>query len=782
MIDWQLLIRHPFMLTTGWALVHALWLGVVLAGGLWVVLRIMPPRPAARYHVCAITLLSIPILLALALTMQRPWLAPHSLARQVPVVEQTLAPNTLPMYVLPAEGGGGAEPEAGSPRVTVFVPLANEAGHATQRGQLPTVLSYAALFYVFGLLVMGIRLLGVWWLTLRLRTSGLRPLPESMARLAERAYHASGVRRPVQFAIGARAVVPCVVGLLRPIVLLPASAVSGLTPEQLSAVIAHELAHIRRHDVFVNLLQVLLETLLFFHPAVWWIGGQLRAERECCCDKTAADSVGSALIVAHALAATAGVCRSRPKLALAATSGPLHTRVRRLLATDHASQGRSSVRGAGLLVLLILGVLLSVVACGGGVDDQGEESENPANASNEPVDSAMPPPLVDPNVPAHQARVLKIDYQKLKAGDMRFNVVIQPGDLISVPDPSAGFVYIMGKVERSGAYTISRGNEMTLYRLVTSAGGLHGLDTSDAGPLYVDLARELPNDRQKIYHFNLTDIANGDASDIYLCPNDVVNVGVEPRTHELHAGPEPDDAGVRPIIDEPRESNHPEGVIFSPITEADLTPDHSSRVIVPGDSIRVTIFELRIPGVDDVQEARVGEGGELRLAILGAIQAEGMTEQQLELAIAEKLDQEKIFRNATVNAQIVVSRKYIYTVLAQNASNGTMPGTYVIPKADFRLTEALAVARGVSSLTDYVYVIRGGMNQRKPQGRVPVESDAAMPASEPVDASSSRDDRQRLRIEDIVTTPGRSVWNHPLRGKVIVLDPDGSWIRDRDDP
>ena len=78
-----------------------------------------------------------------------------------------------------------------------------------------------------------------------------------------------------------------VVGWLRPVILLPASALTGLAPSQLEAVIAHELAHIRRHDYLVNLFQTTVETLLFYHPASWWISRQIRAEREHCCDDVA---------------------------------------------------------------------------------------------------------------------------------------------------------------------------------------------------------------------------------------------------------------------------------------------------------------------------------------------------------------------------------------------------------------------------------------------------------------------------------------------------------------
>ena len=86
--------------------------------------------------------------------------------------------------------------------------------------------------------------------------------------------------------------VPTVIGWLRPVVLVPASALAGMTPQQLEAILAHELAHIRRHDYLVNLLQTLVETLLFYHPAVWWLSRRIRIERENCCDDLAVSLCG----------------------------------------------------------------------------------------------------------------------------------------------------------------------------------------------------------------------------------------------------------------------------------------------------------------------------------------------------------------------------------------------------------------------------------------------------------------------------------------------------------
>ncbi len=105
----------------------------------------------------------------------------------------------------------------------------------------------------------------------------------------------------------------------------------GLTPRQVEAVIAHELAHIRRHDYLVNFVQTAVETLFFYHPAVWWVSRIVRTEREHCCDDLAVVACGDAVLYARALTALETLRQEPFGFALAATGSPLMARVRRLL-------------------------------------------------------------------------------------------------------------------------------------------------------------------------------------------------------------------------------------------------------------------------------------------------------------------------------------------------------------------------------------------------------------------------------------------------------------------
>ena len=138
---------------------------------------------------------------------------------------------------------------------------------------------------------------------------------------------------------------PVVIGCLRPVIPIPIGLLTGLPAAQIESILIHELAHIRRHDYLMNLLQVLAESFLFFHPAVWWISGLIRAERENCCDDCVVAMTGDAHEYAVALAALEQNRSMAQTPAQAATGGKLANRIRRLLQ-------RPQRRGAGFTPIL----------------------------------------------------------------------------------------------------------------------------------------------------------------------------------------------------------------------------------------------------------------------------------------------------------------------------------------------------------------------------------------------------------------------------------------------
>jgi len=154
-------------------------------------------------------------------------------------------------------------------------------------------------------------------------------------------------------AVGAsdRIVSPTVVGVLRPIILLPEAALTHWRADQLRMVLLHELWHVRRRDSLVNFVQRLIESVLFFHPAVWWISGWVRADREYCCDSAVLRQTGQPLAYAETLAALAGGDRARARLAVAMGEHNLVPRIRRVLNRDRYS-GKVLPTAAAMMVLV----------------------------------------------------------------------------------------------------------------------------------------------------------------------------------------------------------------------------------------------------------------------------------------------------------------------------------------------------------------------------------------------------------------------------------------------
>jgi beta-lactamase regulating signal transducer with metallopeptidase domain len=192
-------------------------------------------------------------------------------------------------------------------------------------------LPWLAPVWIAGVLFFHMRGMASWIGARRLRRRGVCTAAQSYQALLDRLAERLRLSRPVTLLESCLAGVPVVIGYLRPVILMPVGLLSGLPAGQIESILLHELAHIRRHDYLVNLMQIVVESLVFYHPAVWWISGVMRTERENCCDDLVVATQGDPLGYAAALTAlerSRGVAR---EAVLAATGGSLVKRVRRLL-------------------------------------------------------------------------------------------------------------------------------------------------------------------------------------------------------------------------------------------------------------------------------------------------------------------------------------------------------------------------------------------------------------------------------------------------------------------
>jgi uncharacterized protein involved in exopolysaccharide biosynthesis/beta-lactamase regulating signal transducer with metallopeptidase domain len=212
---------------------------------------------------------------------------------------------------------------------------------------------------------MGVMLLSVRWLhgysrVRLLRTVQTASLDGVWLEALQDLKHRFNVSRRVRLVSSALAEVPMIIGWLRPVILLPVSTLTGLTQAQVVAILAHELAHVRRCDYLVNAFQNVVETILFYHPAIWWISRCIRDEREECCDDMVVRICGDRFGYARALFRLEELRGAPPCLAFAASGGSLLGRIRRLVA---GKPGPITVRESCGLALIGVGILLLGAGC-----------------------------------------------------------------------------------------------------------------------------------------------------------------------------------------------------------------------------------------------------------------------------------------------------------------------------------------------------------------------------------------------------------------------------------
>ncbi|GAB3541563.1 hypothetical protein GCM10027443_41030 [Pontibacter brevis] len=214
--------------------------------------------------------------------------------------------------------------------------------------------------WLLGLMVMAIRFIGGVAYTQRLCHYRTMPLGAAWQQRMGSICEAMGVKRTVRLMESAMVQVPVAIGVVKPVILMPLGAVSGLTQAQVEAILAHELAHILRKDYLVNLLQSVVDMLFFYHPAIWWMSGVVRAERENCCDDMAVAFCGDTLTYARALAEVEAMrLPAAPAMATAFSGkrGRLVGRIKRLVGQQSLKPTFSEGFAAALVLVMGLTVL-----------------------------------------------------------------------------------------------------------------------------------------------------------------------------------------------------------------------------------------------------------------------------------------------------------------------------------------------------------------------------------------------------------------------------------------
>ena len=316
-------------------LLHFCWEGALIAAAFAIALALLRrARPETRYAAACATLAAMVA---------------------APVVTFLRIGNSLvlPATTAAAQGAGSAMDRALAPAPAA--PLDNLA-------------PWIALCWLAGVAVLTVRW-GLAWAVLERRVRQSSAIvPADLIAALERVRVRMSIARDIPVRMADWVDSPAVSRWIRPVLLIPAAAVAGLNLDQIEAIFAHELAHIRRHDYLVNLLQTAIETLLFYHPAVWWVSRQIRVEREHCCDDLAVASCGERRVYASALLELERHRAARPVLAMAASGGSLKARIARVLYPRQAapsSMGASAILFAMAVLFFCSGLRMTAQVADG---------------------------------------------------------------------------------------------------------------------------------------------------------------------------------------------------------------------------------------------------------------------------------------------------------------------------------------------------------------------------------------------------------------------------------
>jgi beta-lactamase regulating signal transducer with metallopeptidase domain len=352
----------------GQVLLQSLWQGGILGAMLMILLAFIR-QSSVRYTLACLTLfVLLGWVIVSWLQVSSPSTMPYTLENNHAVSDQPTPLDSIPTQSVTSipslNTNQSLQPtvrEIPQPRVSLSEQM--QARAPLLNLHLQDFLPYFSLLWMLGVVLLSLRLLISFYLLRRYCKQSFELMEPCMVERMQMLAKHLKLRQHITLLQTNALTVPAVMGVLKPLVLLPSSLVSGLSVGQLELLLAHELAHVKRRDYLVNILQTLAETLLFYHPVVWWVSKTIRQEREHCCDDLALQITGqSAVDYADVLLRLE---KSRQTLALAASSGSLVRRVERLL-----NPPKAGVSGGSSVVALLLIVCLSLTFVVGAVSAQ----------------------------------------------------------------------------------------------------------------------------------------------------------------------------------------------------------------------------------------------------------------------------------------------------------------------------------------------------------------------------------------------------------------------------
>jgi|GEM_PF-3443824 len=347
------MVNTPLMDSLGWTVVHSVWQGAIIALLLCIAFYFVGKKQSlVRYWLAVLSLLFM--LVWSGVTFMSHYIEASDRCDTTYTCEAVKETSPPPFY----EVEGYMEE-----RIRVAKEeLAPTMSYVDFQDTIQEYLPWIVWLWGIGVAFFFLRWLGGALYLQRIKLLYTHPVAEEWDELLENLREKLGIRRGVELLSSMRVHSPMVIGHLKPVILVPIGLLTHLTPAQVEAMLAHELAHIKRYDFLINLLQSWVEILFFYHPAYWWIAAQVQNERENSCDDMAVSVCGSKWEYVNTLAVLAEMRLQTPQLAMGFAGNKqnlLLNRIKRIMTpNENSKQFGGRILASSLLVLLLFGFVL----------------------------------------------------------------------------------------------------------------------------------------------------------------------------------------------------------------------------------------------------------------------------------------------------------------------------------------------------------------------------------------------------------------------------------------
>lgn len=414
-------ISEEFIYSIGWTIFHSVWIGAVISLLLFIALSILNRSSAKlRYNVSLGALISMLVILAVVFTRTFETADKNTFSES--------SQNVCKTELI-------ASPPPGLDDDNYISDAKNEISQ-TIINFLNSNYDIVTLFWLAGILLMTIRFTGGLVYSDRSQRRDNRESISRLAGLTNELKNKLGIQRRIEIVESLISKVPMTTGILKPVIFIPIGVLTGIPYNQVEAIIAHELAHIKRNDYLVNIFQSIIEIILFYHPAVWWISSMIRNEREMACDDIALELSDEKLTYIKALVSISELETDMVSTAVAFAGNKknLLNRIKRITKMKHSKLNRTDKWTSALMsIIIIAGVLIiSGFSTRAGVD----YSEKPVLNISESIN-----PVVDKRIQSNI--IISQDTNKLSGKITR--TIIDPADK---KEKDATFTFTEGELSK----------------------------------------------------------------------------------------------------------------------------------------------------------------------------------------------------------------------------------------------------------------------------------------------------------------------------------------------